>query len=215
MSTQSLQDLIGTIKTKHKNAYDKAASGEAPDSAWEGPEMPLTWEYRAVVDKAEYKASAAGNMQFVITYEIQEPVEFKGRKVQNYQNPNPTNEKGSEYLARFFGTFSANLDSWGEDMDGFIKQIEGKTAVIALRRWGTESDRYGVRWENSDRGQSLRTNVPLETAKKASATNLRPDIQIPKEEPFPDTTQAPAATPSEPAKPTLPAGPNLPPGLRG
>lgn len=215
MSTQSLQDLLGNIKKDFGDRIQRAASGQAPESAWDGPPMPLNNEYRVIVDTAEYKPSkSTGNNQFVITYEIQEPAEFGGRKVQDYVSPTPTNEAASKSLADLFGALKADLEGWGEDFEGFVKQFVGRSAVITLRTWGEENDRYSVRWINGDRGQVLKTNVTPPKA-KTNTNNLRPDIVINK----PDTpTQA---TP-QPTQAPLPgglggevkAGPNLPPGLK-
>lgn len=217
MSQQSLQDLIGTIKTQHADRFEDAKEGKGPSGMWDGPPLPLNNEYRVVVDSTAYSPSkSTGKMQFVFTYEITEPSEFAGRKLQDYVSPTPTNQIGSEQLANLFGALRADLDGWGDNFEAFVKQFEGRTAIIALRTWGEENDRYGVRWVNADRGQKLKTDVKP-PKQKANTNNLRADIQIPKD---PEAAPAPAPVTPPPAQPSAPApaisgGPNLPPGLRG
>lgn len=221
MSTQSLQDLLGNLKDTYGDRMDKVGAGEAPSSAWDGPPLPLTNEYRVVVDTAEYKPSkATGKNQFVITYVIQEPAEFSGRKVQDYVSPVPANENASRALADLFASLKADLSgTWGEDYEGFVKQFEGRNAVITLRAWGEANDRYSVRWINADRGQTLKTDIKPQ-APKTNTNNLRPDIVIPKDEVASDPVPAAAPQPTQAPLPgglgtqaTSP-GPNLPPGLR-
>lgn len=220
MSTQSLQDLLGNLKKDFGDRIERAASGQAPESAWDGPPMPLTHEYRVIVDTAEYKPSkSTGKNQFVITYEIQEPAEFGGRKVQDYVSPTPANEAASKSLADLFGALKADLDGWGgDDYDGFVKQFVGRSAVISLRTWGEQNDRYSVRWINGDRGQVLKTNITPQKP-KTNTNSLRPDLVIDKVEPA--QVAAPAEPAQAPAQQQLPgsspapsAGPNLPPGLK-
>lgn len=218
MSTTLLQDLIGKIKTEHNDLYEAAKAGQTPTSAWDGPPLPQNLEYRVTVDSAEYKASkSSGRNQFVLTYEVNEPAEFAGRKVQDYYSPTPTNTIASEQLAKLFGALKANLEGWGEDLEGFVKQFEGKSLVIAVRTWGEDADRTGVRWVNPDYGQTLKTDIKPPKA-KADTSKLTADIEIPKPQTpaEPATVAAPIAQPNQTTAP-LPTsgGPNLPPGLRG
>lgn len=216
----SLQDLLKDIKTNHSTTYENALIGKSPAGAWDGPELPLELEYRVRVDKSELKASqASGNVQIVLTFEIIEPEEFAGRKFQDYYSPKPTNEVGSRKLAELFGALQASLDGWGEDSDGFVNQFTDRHATVTLRRWGQANDRTGVRYINLDRGQTLRTNIVPPKVKAAPTTgaDLRPEINIPKEE-----AQNPGAvTPPTIAPPVIetqtitPPGVNLPPGLVG
>lgn len=221
MSQQSLTDLLGDITKQFGDRMDAVKEGRAPNSAWDGPPMPLTNEYRVVVDTSTYQPSKAGKNQFVITYEIQEPTEYAGRKVQAYYNPAPTNEAGSRQLADLFASLKAKLDGWGDDFEGFAAQFVGTTAVITLDTWGDEEDRYGVRWINADRGQTLKTDVKPKVKKSGGGTsNLKADIIIPKDDAPASQTQAvtPPETVAPPAaaSPSVspPSGPNLPPGLR-
>jgi hypothetical protein len=229
MSTQSLQDLIGSLKDKFGDRMDAIAEGKNPSGAWDGPPMPLNWEYRAEIDSAEYKPSkATGKPQFVVTYVILEPSDFRGRKVQAYYSPTPANEGAQRQFADFVAALRCDLTIGltTNDYEGFIKQTVGRTAVIALNVWGDENDRYGVRFVNLDRGQVLSTDVKPPRA-KTDTKNLRPDIVIPKDAPAPATVPAEAEAPAEveapkPATPQLPGGlgatpakgPNLPPGLK-
>lgn len=218
MSQQSLTDLLGDIKTKYGDRIEAVSEGRAPANAWDGPPMPLTHEYRVKVDSAIAKPSNAGNLQFVITYEIQEPVEFEGRKLQAYINPKPTTEGGSRQFADFLGAMKAQMDGWGENnFDGFVAQFVGQTAVITLNTWGDQNDRYGVRWINADRGQVLKTTIAPAKPRSTGNANLTADIQIPKDKT--EETAAPVVSPPEtpaqtPAVTPPTGGPNLPPGLR-
>ncbi len=219
----SLQDLLKNLSTNHAETFDKASRGETPSGAWDGPPLPLNLDYRVAVDSAEYKKSvASGRPQIVLTFEVQEPAEFKGRKFQDYFNPKPDQEVGARKLAELFGALQAKTEGWGEDFEGFVKQFEGRTAVVTVRHWGTDNDRVGIRYINLDKGQELRTNVALAKSRgaKTSTADLRPDINIPKSEgPGETAPAAPSVIPSQTATeapvtaPPLPGGPNLPPGL--
>ncbi len=214
MSQQSLQDLLGQIQGEHKEAFDNAREGKAPNGDWNA-DLPLNLEYRVRVDKAEYKNSqTSGKPQIVLTYEVVEPAEYAGAKFQDYQSPQPTTTVGAEVLAKTFGALQAKLDGWGNDFAAFVGQFEDRTAVVALRRWGQNDDRIGIRYINLDKGQTLSTKVNP-PRKRADASNLRPEINIPKEPASGGDTPAPAPAPSVPNLPTgAGGGPNLPPGLR-
>lgn len=218
----SLQDLLGNLAKNHGETMDKASRGETPTGAWDGPPLPTNLDYRVLVDSAEFKKSvASGRPQIVLTFEVQEPAEFKGRKFQDYYNPKPDQEVGVRKLAELFGSLQAKMDGWGEDFEGFVKQFEGKSAVVTVRTWGSDNDRTGVRYINLDKGQELRTNVAAaKTKAKTDTTALRPEINIPKNEgPGETAPAAPPVIPSQTATeapvtaPPLPGGPNLPPGL--
>lgn len=215
MAQMTLTELLGKIKTEHKDAYEGAKEGRAPNSAWETADLPLTHEYRLTVDSAEYKTSQSGREQFVITYEVVEPAEYAGKKFQDYQSPNPTNTVGTEMLAKFFGAFQLELDdNFGSDFGAFIKQTEGRTVVAALRRWGEQMDRTGIRWVNPDKGQNLNQNVKPAKA-SGTRTPTQPDIQIPKPATAPVVTPPPAAAAPQPSTPPPSGGIKLPPGLQG
>lgn len=217
MSQKTLEELLGDIMKDHQGAYDKGASGETPSGAWDGPPLPLNLEYRVEVVQSVFKQSAAGRDQIALTYEILEPEEHAGRKFQEYYAPKATNEVGAQQFAHLLGVYKATVAGWGNNWDGFAAQFEGKTAVIALRLWGDENDRYGCRWVNQDNGQELRTNLqpPKPRGKKAPSTDA--EINIPK---APETeATAPVVIPPTPeiaekAAVAAPAGVNLPPGLR-
>ncbi len=222
MSTMvSLQDLLKDIKANHGTTYDNALAGKSPAGAWDGPELPLDLEYRVQVAKAEFKASqASGQPQIVLTYEILEPEEFAGRKIQDYYSPKPTNEVGSRKLAELFGALQATMEGWGDDFDGFVGQFTDKKATVTLRRWGQNNDRTGVRYINLDKGQALRTNVtpPKPRAATTAASDLRPEINIPKDDvPAAAVTPPPVTPPAEEKQTVTPptGGVNLPPGLAG
>lgn len=213
MSQQTLQDLLGQIQSDHKEAFDNAREGKAPNGDW-NVDLPLNLEYRVRVDKAEYKNSqSSGKPQIVLTYEVVEPAEYQGAKFQDYQSPTPTTTVGAEVLAKTFGALQAKLDGWGNDFSAFVAQFEDRTAVVALRRWGQNDDRIGVRYINLDKGQTLSTKVNPPRPKR-DTNALRPEINIPKEETASGgDTPAPAPAPA-PNLPTGGGGPNLPPGLR-
>lgn len=217
----SLQDLLGKIQTEHKDAFDKAAQGVAPSGDWANAgDLPLNLEYRVEVVEANYgNSKSSGNPQITLVYEVQEPAEYAGKKFSDYQSPNPTTPVGAEVLAKTFGALQARMDGFGNDFVAFVKQFEGKTAVVALRVWGQENDRIGIRYINLDRGQELSTTVKPK-AQRGGTSNLRPEINIPKpqNDPFPATPAAPPVTPTpasaEPATAPSTGGVNLPPGLR-
>lgn len=219
MSTTPLSDLINLIQNTQKEAYDKAYKGETPTSQWDA-NLPIDIEYRAVIDKAVYgQSKSSGRDQFTITWEIQEPSEYAGKKFQEYVSPNPTNEAGARQLAELFGALQVDLTGFGENMDAFTAQFEGRSACIVLRRWGQENDRIGIRWITLDRGQELRTGIAPQKPRRGTA-DLRPEINIPKDDgPFPETVTPPPAAAPAPAPqqqtvtPPLPGGVNLPPGL--
>lgn len=216
MSQVSLQDLLKDIKSNHSETFKNATEGKSPAGAWDGPELPLEFEYRVKVAKAEFKASqASGNQQIVLTYEVMEPTEYEGRKFQDYYSPKPTNEIGSRKLAELFGALQASMDGWGEDFDGFIGQFLDKSVTVTLRRWGQNNDRTGVRYINMDKGQTLRTNITPPKPKGPSSADLRPEIVIPKNPEMaatPDTVTPPPVTPPKVVTPSS-GGVNLPPGL--
>lgn len=223
MSTTSLADLISNLKETFADRMDDINEGRNPSNAFDGPPLPLTNEYRVRVDRSEYKPSIkTGINQFVITYEVVEPVAYAGRKIQAYYSPNPTNEAAGRQLADLFAALKADLDTgWGDDYEGFAAQFVDRTAVITLNIWGTDNDRNGVRWINADRGQTLKTGITPPKA-KTNTSNLRPDISIPKD-PEPTPVQAPTAEEQPAVQAPLPGGlgggsskpgPNLPPGLK-
>lgn len=218
MAMQSLQDFLKDLQTNPatKEILDKARDGV--QGAWDGPPLPLTNEYRVTIDKAEYKAASSGKMQFALTFEITEPAEHAGRKLQDYFSPDPSNEWGHQKFTQMIGAFAPDLSNIGTDWSALAERFNGTSAVIALRQWGEANDRYGVRYANGDRGQTLSTTVKPPKAQGASTTkSLRPDVSIPKPDPTPATEATPAADSATP--PALPnsrpaGGPNLPPGLR-
>ena len=213
MSQLSLKDLLGKIETEQGKTFEDAKAGIAPNGDWRS-DLPLNLEYRLRVTSSEYKPSkSSGNMQIILTYEVVEPAEFKGAKFQEYVNPNPTNAIGVEMLAKLFGALQADLTGWGDNFEGFVSQFEDRTVVAALRLWGQEMDRIGVRYVNLDKGQSLKTDVKPKGGSTAKL-NTAADIEIPKG-PFDDGAAAAPATPPPAATQSAPAGvPNLPPGLR-
>lgn len=219
MSTMvSLQDLLKDIKSNHGETYENALAGKSPADAWDGPELPLELEYRVRVDKSEFKVSkASGNPQIVLTFEVTEPAEYEGRKFQDYYSPKPTNEIGSRKLSELFGALQATLEGWNEDFDGFVGQFLDKTATVTLRRWGQNNDRTGVRYINLDKGQTLRTNILPPKPRTATAADLRPEINIPKDVPAEGAVTPPPVTPPVVQQQTVtpPSGINLPPGLAG
>jgi hypothetical protein len=233
----NLQDFLGDLNKNYKKDMDKSASG--PSGAFDGPPLPPELEYRVTVDSADYKASKAGNWQLVVTYEVQEPSEHAGRKIQEYYATQPGNEIAQRKVSQVLGALGPDLAGVGSDWEVLTQRLVGLSGVIAVRIWGENNDRTGVRWINADRGQALRTNVPPPKAQAGPKNALRPDVSVPKPAaavvPAPAAEEAPEAAveayeeaPAEsapiptPAVPptTLPGatrptgGPNLPPGLR-
>lgn len=212
MSQQTLQDLLGKIKDEYQQVYEDARDGKTPNSAWD-VDLPVDREYRVKVVEAEYKASKqSGREQFVFTYEVVEPAEYAGAKFQDYQSPNPTTTIGIEMFAKMVGAFGVSLEGHASD-EAFAKAFEDRVVVVALRKWGQEMDRTGIRWFNKDKGQTLSTSVKPKGAPRASAANLRPDINIPKDDAPATPPVTPPVTPPTVQSP-VPGGVNLPPGLR-
>lgn len=232
----NLQDFLGDIKKNYAEDLKKGAEG--PTGSFDGPPLPENLEYRVTVDKAEYKPSKAGKYQLVLTYEVTEPAEFAGRKVQEYYATEPGNQISQSKMSKMLGALGPDLSNVGGDWDTLTTRLTGLTGVITARTWGEANDRSGVRWVNADRGQTLRTNIAPQEAKGGPKNALRPDVSVPKPAPV---TAAPAAVseapepeygdepgegfteaPAPAAAPVLPGtaaprpagGPNLPPGLR-
>lgn len=215
----SLQDFLKDIKTNHAETYEKAKEG-GPSF---GPLLPINLEYRVTVDSAEYKASNAGNMQLVVVYEISEPSEYAGVKVQDYYQPQPGNELAQKKMSSVLGALGPDLSGLGNDWAELSGRLVGLSGIITVRHWGEQNDRNGVRWVNADRGQVLRDNIPPQ---KASGTKnpLRPDVNVPKNDAAVQQQVADEQVAPEPEQQTQPAvlpqaarpagGPNLPPGLR-
>lgn len=216
----SLKDFLSGLNGEYKEVMENARDG-GPSGAFDGPPMPLDTEYRVTVDTAEYKPSkASGVKQLAVTYEISEPSEFAGRKLQEYYQPAAGNEISLRKFSEVIGCLGPDLTGLGTtaDWDVVATRLVGLTAVIALRVWG-DDDRYGVRWINSNRGQSLKTNLKPVKA-RTDSRSLRPDVTINKGEPFPPTetpaspVQAETSPAALPQAPRPNGGPNLPPGLR-
>lgn len=212
MSQTSLADLLKTIQKDYGKEFQNAADGIAPNGNWD-VDLPVTLEYRAVVTKSEFGKSKAGKDQISVTYEIQEPEEYKGAMLSQYIDPNPTQTWQVEQLAKVFGALGADL-SLADDYEAFAKAFEDRSVVIATNKWGEANDRNGVRYVNADRGQSLKTNVAPPKARGGNSASLRPDITIPKNTDT-EVQTAPVTPPSVPLPGGTSAGPNLPPGLRG
>jgi hypothetical protein len=216
MSQQSLQDILGKIMSQAGEEFERAKAG--PTGNWE-VDLPLNLEYRLKVTKAEFSPSkSSGRDQIVLTYEVQEPAEFAGAMIQEYQNPNPDNTIGISVLSKLFGALDADMTSF-TDYPSFVQQFEGRTIVAAVRKWGEQNDRTGLRYVNKDVGQSLKTDVKPPKQRGATSADLRPDIQIPKpveeaQVPLQDNATITPTTPSSTTTANLPGGVNLPPGLR-
>lgn len=223
MSQISLQELLGNLQKDHADDITKAAEATGGSGAWD-VDLPPTREYRAVVDKCTYGDSKQGRPQFTFTFEITEPSEYAGAKFQEYVAEKPQNQWAAKSMAELFGALGADFGYQGKDKNEFAATFEGKTAVITIRKWGDALDRNGLRWANADRGQALREDIKPPKEKRGPA-DIRPDINIPKDEPVEEQTSPVVETVSEeaekpstpaPAQTTsLPGGVNLPPGLRG
>lgn len=226
MSQINLQDLLVTLQQDHGEDIKRAAEPTAGVSgAWD-IDLPVENEYRVEVVNATYGPSKnSGSPQATLTFQVLEPVEFEGAKFQGYYPLPPNNEASSRKFAELVGALHTDGSKFGNDVEGFVQSWIDSTLVVATNRWGSENDRIGLRWVNADIGQTLRTNLAAPKPRKPAA-DIRPEINIPKDEPFPAET--PVVTPpvivdvAEEAAPatsgrtvTLPGGVNLPPGLRG
>lgn len=204
----NLQDFLGDINKNYKKDMDKAAEG--PSGAFSGPPLPPELEYRVTVDSADYKASKAGNWQLVVTYEIQEPSEFAGRKIQEYYATQPGNEIAQRKVSQVLGALGPDLSGVGSDWEALTSRLVGLNAVIATRLWGTDNDRNGVRWINADRGQALSTTVKPPKASTGPKNALRPDVTVPKPAP---ATAAPTALSGDPEPAPEPSYPDAEPDV--
>lgn len=214
MAMFKLSDMLGDVLGKNKEAFEKASRGENGPSGAYDTLLPTNLEYRVDIVNSEFKKSQAGREQIVLTYEVIEPEEFAGCRLQDYIDPKPATENASRGLASKLGALQAQVTGWGEDFDGFVKQFLGKTVIVSVRHWGDPEPRNGVRFTNQDKGQALRTNVQPQKASTSTTTaQLRPEINIPKDKPE-TIEEAPVAT--QTVLPTgAGSGANLPPGLRG
>lgn len=218
MSQKSLQELLKDLQKDHAKDIARAQEG-VPSGQWD-VELPLDREYRATVANCTYGAAkSSGKPQFVFTFEILEPEEFAGSKFQEYVAETPPNEFAARSMGELFGALGG-FEATTNDKEAFAAEFIDRTAVIAIRHWGDEPKRNGLRWVNADRGQSLRTAIKPPKESKP-ATDLRPEINIPKDEPQEQVApvtppvQEEVQTPPPAQTTSLPGGVNLPPGLRG
>lgn len=215
---QSLEDFLGDITKNYKKDIDKARDGV--QGSWDTSDMPVTREYRATITGSQVKMSNAGNQQIVLTYTVTEPEEFAGRLLQDYIATDAKNEMSARKFAETIGALSIDLSGLsGNDYENLAQRFLGANAVVALRAWGDDLDKRGIRWTNSDRGQVLKMDVkPIKP--KVDGKALRPDVVVRKADPEPSYNDGEPEDP-KPAPPAqLPGtrstsgGPNLPPGLR-
>lgn len=218
---QALGNLLGDLATE----FPAEIEGKNPNSGFDGPPLPSTRQYRAVVSRAEWRqAQSSGKYSYSITFEVTEPSEFAGKKFSEYYSLDAASGSiGREKFARLIGESGIDLKTADTSSEAsFAKEFEGKTFVIATRIWGDAMDRNGIRYLNRDRGQALQTDIkPLASELAALEKNkLKADIQINKEEAHTETQAAEESPQVEiPQTPNLPGSGrppvNLPPGLRG
>lgn len=231
---QQLENLLGDLATQFPDAIE----GKNPNSGFDGPPVPSTRQYRAVVSRAEWRqAQSSGKYSYSITFEITEPAEYAGKKFSEYYSMDASaGTVGREKFARLIGESGIDLktaDTSSED--AFAQEFVGKKFVLATRIWGDEMDRNGLRYLNKDRGQKLLDNIKPAASELAAQqkAKLKAEIQVnkaeestPEEESVPEDTSAEEReaaheqTIPQQAPPSLPgsgsARPpvNLPPGLR-
>lgn len=222
MSTNSLKDLLKTIQGDEKaaKAMDNATTGAGGPSGSYDIDLPETLEYRVeIVDTKVAPAKTSGVPQITLTFEVLEPEEFVTARFQEYYPVKPTTEGATRKIGEIMGAALVDPSPYGDDTEAYFTAFKGATVVATIRKWGGENDdeRTSLRFVTSDRGQSLRTNITPQKKRGGGNPDLRPDIQIPKDEVSapvtppsePETAQTPAETTS------LPGGVNLPPGLGG
>lgn len=220
MSQVNLKDLLANLRETNGEDIEKARTNKGNSGAWD-MDLPVELEYRVEVGDAKYGPSNAGKPQITLTFEVQEPEEWVGAKLQGYTALPAKTEADVRTLSSFVGIFGENMADFGKDVEGFARSLIGETVVIAVNKWGEANDRTGVRYMNRDLGQNLSTSVKPPKARRGSA-DLRPDINIPKDDaPAETSVVAPPAEVTETVAPApaqtapLPGGVNLPPGLGG
>lgn len=233
---QNLGNILGDLATEFPDAIE----GKNPNSGFDGPPVPSTRQYRAVISRAEWRqAQSSGKYSYSITFEITEPAEYAGKKFTEYYSLDASaGTVGREKFARLIGESGINVkeaDTSSEET--FAQEFVGKEFVIATRIWGTDMDRNGLRYLNKDRGQKLLDKItPAPSELQAMAAHkLKADIQVNKQpeveqQQIPETvaeeqaeareehqaagTEVPASTPRLPGGSARPGNVNLPPGLR-
>lgn len=225
---QDLTNLLGDLATEFPDEIE----GKNTNAGFDGPPLPSTRQYRAMVSRAEWRQSQAGKWSYSITFEITEDPkgEFVGRKFSDYYSLDASaGEVGRSKFARLIGESGIDLATADTSSEAtFAKEFEGKKFVIATRIWGDEMDRNGIRYLNKDRGQKLLDNItPAPAELRAQTANkLKADIQIRKGEQVETETETETGEGTETEAPAqeqvrlpgsnqAPGGVRLPPGLRG
>ena len=227
-------DSIFTFLDGAKEEFKDALAGKRTGGGFDGPPLPQNLQYRGQISRGEWRqAQTSGKWSFSMTFEVLEPEEFAGRKFTEYYSiGSDTNNIGREKLATLIGASGVDANSFDrtgdveKDNAAFAKLFEGTQYVVAVRTWGDDMDRTGLRYLNKDYGQTLLTNVEPPKPKGGNLPNkkgggpLKADISIPKgddqTEEQPDT---PNTEPDEQPQVTFPGGKSpsgvtLPPGLR-
>lgn len=228
---QDLSNLLGDLATEFPDEIE----GKNTAAGFDGPPLPSTRQYRAVVSRAEWRqATTSGKWSYSITFEITEDPkgEFVGRKFSEYYSLDASaGEVGRSKFARLIGESGIDVKTANTSSEAeFAKEFEGKKFVIATRIWGDAMDRNGIRYLNKDRGQKLLDNItpaPAELRAKSDG-KLKADIQVGKreeahgeipagetDEETPEEVQVPTEQVRLPGGNSQPGGVRLPPGLRG
>lgn len=224
MSDSGMVD-IGTFLGTASGEFPDELAGKTGGGGFDGPPLNAKHEYRCVVDRAEWRKSQAGKWSYAITFRVIEDPdsddEFLGRKFTEYYSiGKDTNRVGLEKFSKFIGQSGLDLAGLDQsDNQSFIDSFVDVEYVVAVRTWGSESDRTGVRWLNRNNGQALRTEVAAPKPKDGTQKPLDAEISVDKVKGPADETPTQAAEPEPQAPPvTLPTGNassgiSLPPGL--
>lgn len=224
----NLHDLLDDIQENNADDYERGATGGGPQGDWDKV-LPEELEYRAKIVASKYGPSkSSGTPQATITLQIVAPEEYAGVMLQGHYQLPPQNEGATRNVSQLLGALQAPVAGFAkDDYEGYVLSWVGIHLKIAVNHWGDANDRNGVRWVNADNDAPLRTNIKP-PKKKANPADIRPEINIPKDEepqapvgqdtpnPNPviiDVAEESAPTPQQTT--SLPGGVNLPPGLRG
>ena len=216
---RQIADFLGQAAQENPDEL----AGKGGGGGFDGPPLNESHEYRVQVAKAEWRqANQSGKWSYAITFEvIEDPSddnEFLGRKFTEYYSIDKGNRIAQEKFSKFIGQSGVDVSDLDQsDNQKFIDGFVDATFVAAVRTWGQDNDRTGIRWVNRDNGQSLRTDISAQKSRGGSAKPLQADIAVnkqkgPVEEPAEEPESAPPVTLPK-APDTASSGITLPPGL--
>lgn len=192
--SQDIQDLMRRAReTMDATSKEIEAAGGVDNygGEFERVEWDLSLDYRATIEECKVVVPESGSPRLTVTVKAFEPTEFKGNKA---WLTFWLSEKAIQYAMKDLtpvlikaGVTRDQLNLFDEE--AMTEQLAGQSVVFSLKPSENNPDFPEKRWFNTDRGQKLRTNHPIESAKPKLA---KPgEIE---EEPFPDeVAEAPSA----------------------